>query len=247
METNWRGPIASFALVGVLALSACSNRNAIDANLSGGASSAVAAGAAGGTGVGGGAGCSLPSAFQWSSSGVFLCPTSDATHDLSALKDPTIVFYDDKWHVYATSVGPKGYGMVYMSLPDLAHPAAATTYYMDQTPGFAGYHVAPQLFFFRPQNKWYLVYQSGPPQYSTSDDPGTPSAWTRPASFFSGEPPDLARQQRQRRRLARLLGDLRQPQVLPVLFGRWHRGARCTEVRRPGTISQTGLAIPSWS
>ena len=188
MATNPNRCFASLVLFGALCLSGCSSRHARDANRPGSGSNAGATDPAGGSALGGGAGCSLPSRFQWSSSGVFLSPSSDSNHDLNALKDPTIVFYDHQWHVYATSVGPKGYGMVYMSLPDLAHPAAATTYYMDQTPGFAGYHVAPQLFFFKPQNKWYLVYQSGPPQYSTSDDPGTPGAWTRPASFFGAEP-----------------------------------------------------------
>jgi endo-1,4-beta-xylanase len=59
---------------------------------------------------------------------------------------------------------------------------------MDQTPGFATYVAAPQLFFFRPQDKWYLVYQSGPPMYSTNDDLANPTAWTAPAPFFSSTP-----------------------------------------------------------
>ncbi len=59
---------------------------------------------------------------------------------------------------------------------------------MDQTPGFEGYTAAPQIFFFTPQNKWYLVFQSGPPLYSTADDLADPTGWTRPAPFFSTTP-----------------------------------------------------------
>jgi hypothetical protein len=59
---------------------------------------------------------------------------------------------------------------------------------MDQTPGFNTYVAAPQVFYFRPRNLWYLIYQSGPPMYSTASDPGDPARWTRPAPFFASEP-----------------------------------------------------------
>ena len=44
---------------------------------------------------------------------------------------------------------------------------------------------------FTPQNKWYLIYHSGPPQYSTADDPTQPQTWTEPQSFFSSHPPTV--------------------------------------------------------
>jgi endo-1,4-beta-xylanase len=59
---------------------------------------------------------------------------------------------------------------------------------MDNTRGFKTYVAAPQLFYFTPQKKWYLVYQSGPPMFSTADDPGDPSKWTEPSSFFARTP-----------------------------------------------------------
>jgi hypothetical protein len=59
---------------------------------------------------------------------------------------------------------------------------------MDQTPGFSGYHCAPQLFYFAPQSKWYLISQSGPPTYSTNTDPSRPASWSSPSNFFAGEP-----------------------------------------------------------
>ncbi|HTV18930.1 MAG TPA: non-reducing end alpha-L-arabinofuranosidase family hydrolase, partial [Polyangiaceae bacterium] len=34
----------------------------------------------------------------------------------------------------------------------------------------------------------YLVYQSGPPMYSTTDDLSKPETWTRPAPFYASEP-----------------------------------------------------------
>ncbi|HWA88163.1 MAG TPA: non-reducing end alpha-L-arabinofuranosidase family hydrolase, partial [Opitutus sp.] len=49
-------------------------------------------------------------------------------------------------------------------------------------------HCAPQVFYFRPQNKWYLIYQSAPPSYSTTDDIEKPATWTPPKFFFTGTP-----------------------------------------------------------
>jgi hypothetical protein len=142
-----------------------------------------------GGGGGGGAACELGAALQWNGSPVLIAPISDATHDLLAVKDPSVVRFNDRWHVYASSVSTAGaYNMVYTSFSDWTEAPTAPVYYMSQTPGFGGYVAAPQVFFFRPQNKWYLVYQAGPPMYSTANDPGDPTAWTPPAPFFAGTP-----------------------------------------------------------
>jgi endo-1,4-beta-xylanase len=154
------------------------------------------AGTAGGSsgsssgGSGGGATCSLPARFQWNASQPVMVPISDATHDLVAVKDPTILRFNDRWHVYASMVTRTGvYGTVYKNFADWAQAASTPWYYMDQTPGFNTYTAAPQLFYFRPRNLWYLIFQSGPPMYSTASDPSDPTRWTRPAPFFATEPP----------------------------------------------------------
>ncbi len=78
--------------------------------------------------------------------------------------------------------------MIYTSFSDFSEASSAPVYYMDQTPGFATYTAAPELFYFTPQDKWYLVFQSGPPMYSTASDPGDPTGWTPPAPFFATTP-----------------------------------------------------------
>ena len=45
----------------------------------------------------------LPSSFSWSSSGVLISPKSDATHNILAVKDPTVVRYNNNWHVFAST------------------------------------------------------------------------------------------------------------------------------------------------
>jgi hypothetical protein len=131
----------------------------------------------------------LPTSFAWETSGPIIGPFSDDGHKLVSVKDPTAVFFNGLWHVYATYATTGGaWNMVYLNFSDWSAASTAPQYYMDKTPGLLGYHCAPQLFYFTPQNKWYLVYQSGPPQFSTADDPARPETWTAPKSFYASEP-----------------------------------------------------------
>jgi endo-1,4-beta-xylanase len=139
-----------------------------------------------------GAACStrtVPSSFQWSSSGVLISPIPDASHAIAAVKDPSVVYYNNAWHVFMSTVSATGgYNMAYATFTDWSQASAAPLYYLDQNPRLAGYHAAPEVFYFAPQNKWYLVFQSGPPQYSTNTDIANPAGWTQPANFFAAEP-----------------------------------------------------------
>jgi endo-1,4-beta-xylanase len=131
----------------------------------------------------------LPASMSWASTDAIILPKSDAAHTLVAVKDPTVVRFNDRWHVYASSVARGGiYGMVYTSFADWSEAPKAPLYYMDQTPGFKTYVAAPQLFYFSPQKKWYLVFQSGPPMFATANAPGDPTQWTAPSAFFAKTP-----------------------------------------------------------
>ena len=141
----------------------------------------------------GSAACVLSESIRWSGSSPIILPRSDATHSLAAVKDPTVVRYNDRWHVYASSVSTAGaYNIVYTSFSDWSEASSAPLYYMDQTKGFSTYVAAPQLFYFTPQKKWYLVFQSGPPMYSTTSDPTDPTSWTPPVAFFASPPAIIA-------------------------------------------------------
>ncbi|MBN2576025.1 MAG: hypothetical protein JXP73_15790 [Deltaproteobacteria bacterium] len=131
----------------------------------------------------------LPASFAWTSSPPLLVPVSDTSHDLVAIKDPTVVRFDGRWHVYATSVARGGiYGMVYTSFADWAEAPKAPLRPMSKTPGFDTYVAAPQLFYFTPHKQWYLVFQSGPPMFSTADAPGDPTKWALPQPFYPKTP-----------------------------------------------------------
>eukprot|EP00727_Mastigamoeba_balamuthi_P007887 m51a1_g3719 putative beta- -xylanase (456) ;mRNA; f:462687-464118 len=130
----------------------------------------------------------LPSTWSWTSSGILVDTKSDATHNVKNVKDPTIVYYNGAYHVYATIFTAAGYRMVYFNFPSFDKAPSAKWYYMDQTPGFDGYKCAPQLFYFAPQGLWYLVFQSPWPTYSTNKDPSNPRGWSTPKTFFTNMP-----------------------------------------------------------
>ena len=126
---------------------------------------------------------------SWVSTGPVISPIADATHPIVSVKDPTVVHHNGKWHVIATTYAPKkGWSMVYLNFPTWAEAAQAQPYYFDQNPALAGYHCAPQVFYFRPHKKWYLLYQSQPPTISTTDDLEKPETWTAPQPLFAGTP-----------------------------------------------------------
>jgi hypothetical protein len=136
---------------------------------------------------------SLPSSFRWSSSGALISPKSDATHTIAGIKDPSVVFSGGKWHVFASVANSGGYGLVYTSFADWSQAGAASQFYLDRSGIGAGYRAAPEVFYFAPQNKWYLVYQTGNASYSTNTDINNPGGWSAPQNFYSAMP-DIIRQ-----------------------------------------------------
>jgi hypothetical protein len=130
---------------------------------------------------------SLPSTFEWSSSGILISPKSDS-YDLAGIKDPSIVYYNGAYHVFASTAKESGYNLVYITFTDFSQANSATFHYLDQTPIGSGYRAAPQVFYFAPQSLWYLVYQNGNAAYSTNKDITNPSGWSAPTNFFSGTP-----------------------------------------------------------
>ena len=184
--------IAGWVSIGVC-LSACSSSDESGSNAETGGTAAGGAGGPGGASAAGGAAsgsCEFSASIEWSGSAPLIVPTSDAEHDIVAVKDPTVVRFNDLWHVYGSEVSSSGaYNMIYTSFSDWSEAPSAPIYHMDQTTGFDRYVAAPQIFYFTPQDQWYLVYQSGPPMYSTNDDPGNPTGWTPPAPFYASEPP----------------------------------------------------------
>jgi Glycosyl hydrolase family 62 len=133
--------------------------------------------------------------LKWKSSGVLVKPVNDETHTIVSVKDPTIVRFNDLWHVYATvySTSARTWSMVYFNFKDFADAPSAKLHFVDTNPNLKGYHCAPQVFYFRLHKKWYLIFQSQHPQYTTADDLSKPETWPRPQDFFASKPASAPR------------------------------------------------------
>jgi len=135
----------------------------------------------------------LPSTFKWSSSGALISPKPDATHNIAGIKDPTVVYYNGKYHVFASTANASGYNLVYLNFSDWSQAGSATHHYLDRTAIGSGYRAAPQVFYYAPQRLWYLVYQTGNASYSTNPDISNPNGWSAPRNFYASMP-DIIRQ-----------------------------------------------------
>ncbi|MDQ0604342.1 endo-1,4-beta-xylanase [Streptomyces canus] len=135
----------------------------------------------------------LPSRFSWSSSGALIGPKPDSTHNIAAVKDPSVVYYNGKYHVFASTASSAGYNLVYLSFTDWSQAGSATHHYLDRTAIGTGYRAAPQVFYNTSQRLWYLVYQTGNASYSTNPDISNPNGWSAPRNFYASMP-DIIRQ-----------------------------------------------------
>ncbi|MFG2930717.1 non-reducing end alpha-L-arabinofuranosidase family hydrolase [Streptomyces achromogenes] len=149
--------------------------------------------ALGGTGAAPAPHKGLPSSFSWSSSKQLIAPKSDATHEIAGIKDPSVVRYKGKYHVFASVASASGYNLVYLSFKDWSQAGSATHHYLDRTAIGSGYRAAPQVFYYAPQKLWYLVYQTGNASYSTNKDISNPDGWSAPRDFYP-EMPDIIKQ-----------------------------------------------------
>lgn len=118
-------------------------------------------------------------------------------HSWVAVKDPSVVRYADQWHLFCTlRKAKKGDGRIrigHLAFDKWSHASKAKWTILDLT---VGYHGAPQIFYFEPDQKWYLIYQAEDsvrglkygPCYSTNDDISQPQSWTRPKPLYDVPP-----------------------------------------------------------
>lgn len=122
----------------------------------------------------------------WRVGAPILCPGPPGTFDETAVKDPTIVRHEGMWHLFYTARGRDSYSIGYVAADELAKLESAKRYPLEQLRGRTDpYAAAPQVFYFAPQERWYLVFQTRDsnyqPAYATTERIGNPDSWSAPA------------------------------------------------------------------
>jgi hypothetical protein len=137
----------------------------------------------------------LSGKFSWTSGPPLVAPADRPDDPCVAIKDPSLVFHGDRWHVYATIKCRSGTRMEALSFADFR---AAGTVPRREIALVKTYHGAPQVLWFAPQKRWYLICQWGDdarkyfgPCFSTLEDPAKPETLTPPVMLYPEKPAGL--------------------------------------------------------
>ncbi len=133
---------------------------------------------------------------MWELSPPLISPESRDADQAVSVKDPTVVFAEGKWHVFMT-IRCQGYvPMEYVSFAKWEEADKAPRHVLRGT-SEQKYRCAPQVFYFRPHKKWYLIHQLGVPGrkfmqvcFSTTATIGDPKSWTPSRSIFRTDADD---------------------------------------------------------
>ncbi len=126
------------------------------------------------------ASCDLKAPLKWTSTAPLISPKNAGW---VSIKDPSVVKYNDKFYVYASYVDT-GYKSMYTSFGDWGSAQQAA--HVSMNGSRVGNTVAPQVFYFKPHKKWYLIAQ-WPGSYATTDDIANPN-WSAKQKLLQGEP-----------------------------------------------------------
>lgn len=134
--------------------------------------------------------------FLWKTKNPILDAFMFDEEDWIAIKDPSIVKHDGKYHLFCTLRGKKrSHAIVYNSFESFETASKNKPVIL---PNHPGYQCAPQVFYFTPHKKWYMISQAKNedwnPNYSaayaTTDDISDPDSWTAPKPMDVPPPPE---------------------------------------------------------
>src|SRR5215212_1312642 len=124
--------------------------------------------------------------FRWTSSAPLVAPVERPQDPCYSVKDPTVVRFNGRWHLFCTIRSEKrSHQIEYCSFADWKDADAAERHILKLSDG---YFCAPQVFYFSPQRKWYMILQVADPSggsrlqpaFSTTNDISDPASWTKP-------------------------------------------------------------------
>ena len=127
----------------------------------------------------------LAGRFAWTVGDAILAPADRPDDPCFSVKDPSVVFHGGRWHLFCTIRSQKrSHQIEYLSFADWKDAAAAERHILRASDG---YFCAPQVFYFTPRKKWYLVCQASDESwtpkyqaaYATTADIADPASWSR--------------------------------------------------------------------
>jgi hypothetical protein len=134
--------------------------------------------------------------FRWKVSPPLLAPAQREGETCYSVKDPSVVRDGGRWHLFCTIRGKvRSHQIEYIRFADWPDAAAgkAERHVLRLSDG---YFCAPQVFYFEPHRKWYMVLQVNDksrkpelqPAFSTTEDLSKPDSWSKPTLLFEGQP-----------------------------------------------------------
>lgn len=139
----------------------------------------------------------LPQQFSWVLGAPVLTPFSPPDDERFSVKDPTVVRFEGKWHLfYTVRSRERSHQIEYVTFERWEDADLAERHVLDLSDG---YYCAPQVFYFAPHKHWYLTYQvidpsrkpALQPAYSRTVDIADPKSWTKPVLLFTAEPDNV--------------------------------------------------------
>jgi len=127
----------------------------------------------------------LTGRFLWTTAAPLVRPKPAAGEDWISIKDPAILRHENKWHLFCSVRGMKrSHAIVYLSFSEWDRAAEARQYVLKCHDGF---FCAPQVFYFTPHKKWYLICQASDETwtpkyqaaYSTTRNISDPGSWSK--------------------------------------------------------------------
>ena len=131
--------------------------------------------------------------LNWEIGDYIFSPGPTGAFDEIAVKDPSIVFYENKWHIFYTARSKNEYITGYVTAKDFKNLNAVSRKELKQIRGKTRYGCAPQVFYFEPQQKWYLVFQNRDANYqaaySTTVNISEPDSWSSAQNLITKDTP----------------------------------------------------------
>ncbi|MGQ9610087.1 MAG: non-reducing end alpha-L-arabinofuranosidase family hydrolase [bacterium] len=125
----------------------------------------------------------LTKGFHWNASQPLAAPIERQDDPCYSVKDPSIIYYQGKWHLFCTIRSRKRTHQIeYLSFTDWKDANSSERHILKI---HSGYFCAPQVFYFTPHKKWYLICQASDkswqpeyqPAYSTTTNIADPNSW----------------------------------------------------------------------